>query len=58
VGVVWMLVVYAAGVRAITRLDWGHTIVSMLLPAAVVSLIAFAFTVASIATIIRLFSIG
>jgi hypothetical protein len=30
----------------------------MLLPAAVVSLIAFAFTVASIATIIRLFSIG
>jgi hypothetical protein len=58
VGVAWMLVVYAAGVRAITRLDWGHTIISILLPAAVVSLIAFAFTVASIATIIRLLAPG
>jgi len=54
VAVVWMLAVYAASVRAITRLDWGHTIVAILLPAAVVSLVAFALTLAFASTFMRM----
>jgi hypothetical protein len=54
VAVAWMLVVYASSVRVLTGLDWGRTIVAVLLPAAVLSVLGFALLLAAASTFLRM----
>ena len=50
----WMLAVYASSVRVLTGLDWGRTIVSVLLPAAIASVLGFTLLLAAAATLLRM----
>jgi hypothetical protein len=52
--VAWMLAVYGASVRAVTGLDWGRTAIAIILPAAILSLLAFIFGLAFASTVIRM----
>jgi hypothetical protein len=54
VAVVWMVVIYLKAVRAVTGLDWGHSAMAMLLPAAILSVLGFAFFLAAAATLMRM----
>lgn len=49
-----MLTVYASSVRVLTGLDWGRTIVSAPLPAAIASVLGFTLLLAAAATLLRL----
>jgi hypothetical protein len=51
--VVWMLAVYVTSVRAVTGLDWGRAVAAVILPAAVVSMLAFALFLATAASVLR-----
>lgn len=53
VGVVWMLVVYIAAVRAATGLDAGRATLAVIFPGAVVGLLAALTAVSAIATVLR-----
>ncbi|MCC6454920.1 MAG: YIP1 family protein [Caldilineaceae bacterium] len=53
VAVVWMLLVYLRSVRAVTGLDWGRAVLAVILPGAVVSVIAFTLLLATATTILR-----
>lgn len=50
----WMLAVYLSSVRALTGLDWGRTLVAVLLPAAIVSLAALLALLATASAFLRL----
>jgi hypothetical protein len=52
--VVWMVAVYVTSVRAVTGLDWGRAVVAVILPAAVVSMLAFALFLATAASVLRM----
>jgi hypothetical protein len=53
-GIAWMIAVYVSGVRAVTGLDWGRTVVAVLLPAAIVSMASFIVALAVASTIVRM----
>lgn len=50
----WMAATYVTSVRAITGLDWGRAMAAVLLPAAIVSIFAFALILAAASTVLRM----
>jgi hypothetical protein len=54
VAVLWMLAVYGSSVRAVTGLDWGRTILAVVLPGAIVSAIGFTVLLAAATTVLRM----
>ncbi len=53
VGIVWMLLVYIAAVRAATGLDVGRAALAVIFPGALVGLLAFLVAISFIATVLR-----
>jgi hypothetical protein len=56
VGVVWMLALYSAAVRAVTGLDWARTVSAVLVPGALASLLVVVTVVALVTSLLRLFA--
>lgn len=54
--VAWAITVYTAAVRAVTGLDWSHTVIAVLLPAAVLALLSFIVALAAASTLVRMIS--
>jgi hypothetical protein len=52
--IAWMSVVYGASVRAVTGLDWVRTVLAILLPAALLALLAFVFGLTIASTFVRM----
>ncbi len=53
IGIVWMLLVYAAGVRAVTALDWGRTVIAVVLPGATVAMVGLLTLVSLLVSLAR-----
>jgi hypothetical protein len=51
---VWMAATYVATVRAVTGLDWGRTVLAVVLPAAVVSMVGFVVLLSTAAALLRM----
>jgi hypothetical protein len=54
VGTGWMVTTYVTAVRAVTGLDWTRTLMAVLLPAAIVSVLGFALLLATASSFLRM----
>jgi hypothetical protein len=54
VAVSWMSVVYGASVSAVTQLNWRRTVVAVILPAAIASMLGIIFLLATATTVLRM----
>ncbi len=50
----WAVAVYVSSVRAVTGLDWGRAAVAVLLPAALLAVVAFVVLLATASTVLRM----
>lgn len=58
IGVLWMLALYTAAVRAVTGLDWGRAVAAVLAPGALLALLTLLAGVAFAVSLLRWFIIA